>query len=53
MADDGRKFDPINLPEKFKKDGLRVRGKLRPRDDLAGFHMWGQMVEIAEIRESK
>ncbi|MFH1552582.1 MAG: hypothetical protein ABID83_02970 [Candidatus Omnitrophota bacterium] len=50
---DGRKFDPVNLPERFKKDGLRVSAKLRPRDDLAGFHMWGQIVEIEEIRPSE
>jgi hypothetical protein len=50
LASDGRKFDPVNLPDKFKKDGLIVRVKLRPRDELAGTHMWGQMVEVIEIR---
>ena len=52
-VDDGRKFDPLNLPEKFKKDGLRVNVKLRPRDEMAGLHMWGQIVEIIQIEEIK
>jgi hypothetical protein len=51
MTEDGRKFDPVDLPDKFKKNGLKVRVKLRPRDDLAGTHMWGQMVEVVEIAE--
>ncbi len=52
-VNDGRKFDPLNLPEKFKIDGLTVHAKLRPKDELAGIHMWGQIVEVAEIREAR
>ncbi|MFQ5952767.1 MAG: hypothetical protein ACE5JK_05105 [Candidatus Omnitrophota bacterium] len=52
-VEDGRKFDPVNMPERFKKDGLKVFVKMRPRDELAGAHMWGHMVEIVEIREAE
>ena len=39
------------MPEEFKKDGLEVYAALKPRDELAGMHMWGQMVEIVKIRK--
>ena len=42
-------LDPINLPQEFKEDGLRVWFKVRLRPDLYSFHMWGIMVEILEI----
>ena len=48
---DGRKFDPVNLPDEFKQDNLKVKVTLKPRDELAGMHMWGQMVEVVEIKK--
>jgi inhibitor of cysteine peptidase len=50
-AGDGRKFDPVNLPDGFKQDNLKVKVTLKPRDDLAGMHMWGQIVEVVEIKK--
>jgi hypothetical protein len=49
VCSDGRKYDPLGLPPKFQMDGLRVRGKLRPRSNLMSFHMWGTIVEVLEI----
>jgi hypothetical protein len=51
-AEDGKTYDPINLPREYQKDGLRVRfkGKLRP--DLAGVHMVGPLVEIVTIEQA-
>ena len=45
----GEKFDPVNLPEEFRCDGLRVRVKacLLPRS--IGVHMWGAKIEIIAI----
>jgi inhibitor of cysteine peptidase len=43
-------LDPINLPQEFKEEGLRVWFKVRLRPDLFSFHMWGIMVEILEIK---
>jgi inhibitor of cysteine peptidase len=44
-------LDPINLPQEFKEDGLRVWFKVRLRPDLYSFHMWGVMVEILEMHK--
>jgi L-ascorbate metabolism protein UlaG (beta-lactamase superfamily) len=49
LADDGQKFDPLNLPAQFKKDGLRVRFAVKVKEGMASFHMWGKIVEIVNI----
>jgi hypothetical protein len=48
-GDDGVTYDPTNLAEEFQRDGLRVRFRARVRDDMAGIHMVGPIVEILEI----
>ena len=48
-GDNGRRYDPINLPESFKKDGLRVRVTARRRTDAMSLHMYGAIVEIVNI----
>jgi len=48
-ADDGSKYDPVNLPESFKKDGLRVKVTARLQKDLMSFHMYGAIIEVVEI----
>lgn len=45
VADDGKKYDPINMPEEFKVDGLRVRFTAN-LTNYASFHMWGYVVEL-------
>jgi hypothetical protein len=51
VADDGKKYDPINLAPEFQQDGLRVRFEARVRKDLASTHMWGTIVEITRIEK--
>lgn len=49
-GDDGRNYDPINLPVDLRKDGLRVRFEAKELRDRASFHMWGVIVEIVHIQ---
>jgi hypothetical protein len=42
-------YDPLNLPAEFRHDGLAVRATLRVRDDMAGIHMVGPIVEVLRI----
>lgn len=51
VADDGRKFDPMDMPEDFKTDGLRVRFRVREKTGVVGFHMWGRIVELLAIEK--
>jgi hypothetical protein len=49
VTEDGRRWDPTNLADEFKVDGLRVRVRVRPAADRLGTHMWGIIVDIEEI----
>jgi hypothetical protein len=48
-GDDGRTYDPINLPGSYKREGLRVKATVRHRNDAVGIHMVGDIVEIIDI----
>lgn len=48
-GDDGVTYDPSNLDDAFRRDGLRIRARVRPRPDMAGIHMVGPIVDIIEI----
>ena len=49
-GDDGVTYDPTNLPEEFRKEGLRVEAEARRRDDIVSFHMAGPIVQLVRIR---
>ena len=49
ISDDGAHYDPVNLPEDFMEDGLRVRCTLKILDNQSSIHMWGTVVYILEI----
>jgi hypothetical protein len=53
ITDDGEKYLPINLPEEYQKDGLKVTFEGRLRPDISGIHMWGKYIELIRIDESK
>lgn len=41
---------PLNLPEEFRQDGLKVRVEVKRRDDYGSVCMLGPVVEILSIR---
>jgi len=49
VAEDGRKFLPLNLPDDFRKDGLKTRVRGMIKEDVATIYMWGTPLEIIEI----
>lgn len=53
VDEDGTQYDPINLEDEFKEDGLRVQYQLRVREDMVGVHMWGTYVEVLAIDRSE
>jgi hypothetical protein len=48
-GDDGRTYDPINLPDSYRKNGLRVKATVRRKNDVVSIHMAGDIVEIVNI----
>jgi hypothetical protein len=49
-ADDGTKLDPVNLPEEFRQDGVRVQVQVEELKDRVSTHMWGKIVRIVGIK---
>ena len=47
---DGTQYNPLNLPDEYKSDGLAVDVQARRRDDTASIGMVGPMIEILRIR---
>ena len=47
---DGVNYEPVNLPDEFKKDGLAVRFSAKLREDLVSKCMVGQLIELLGIR---
>ncbi|MDV2481116.1 DUF333 domain-containing protein [Methanoculleus sp. Wushi-C6] len=49
IVGEGGRYLPVNLPEEFRQDGLRVRFVADPLKDTATLQQWGTPVEIVEI----
>ena len=50
-ADSGERYDPVNLPAEYKKDGLRVKFQINEKKDMVGIHMRGKIVEVVKIEK--
>ena len=48
IGDECSHYDPINLPQEYKVEGLQVRfsGDIL---DIPTFHMWGAVIELSDI----
>ena len=51
VGDDGEHYDPLNMAQEFKSDGLRVYFEARILRDTVSFHMWGKIVSILKIHK--
>jgi len=51
IGSQGGRFDPVNLPDRFKQDGLPIRFKMKKLPDRMSYHMWAPLVEILAIEE--
>ena len=52
VTEDGRRLDPVNLPDAFKRDGLPVRVRVEKTREQASIRMWGELVRIVEIQRA-
>jgi heat shock protein HslJ len=51
IGDDQEHYDPINLPEVYKQDNLRVEFKARVSPSQYSIHQWGKLIYILEIKQ--
>ncbi|MFW9819959.1 MAG: hypothetical protein ACFFE5_10145 [Candidatus Thorarchaeota archaeon] len=49
ISDDGIHYEPINLPDEFKIDALRVLFIFKIPNDSTSYHLWLKIVEIFDI----
>lgn len=42
----GNQWQPVNMPEQFKTEGVKVRCTVRILEDVATVAMWGTPVKI-------
>jgi len=49
-GDDSVTYNPTNLPAEFQQDGLAVEADARRRDDMAGIHQVGPLIQLERIR---
>jgi len=51
IGDDGIKYQPTNLPRKFKKEGLSLKFDAKTKSTMVSAFQWGTMVELSNISE--
>lgn len=51
IGDDGTKYNPVNLPPEYQKEGLRVKLTAEKIEKGVSIQMWGQMLRILKIKE--
>lgn len=51
VSDDGIKYEPINLDEKFRSKDLRVRFEFEERNDMDSVCMQGSIIELTKIEK--
>lgn len=48
---DGTQYNPVNLPEAFRIDGMAIEAFAKRRDDMASIGMVGPLIELLRIRK--
>lgn len=48
----GTQYNPTNLPDAFRKEGMAVEAEARRRDDMASIGMVGPIIELRRIRQT-
>lgn len=48
LGDNGVRYEPVNLPEEFRVDGLRVLFVAEHVDGVS-IHMWGELIRLTHI----
>ncbi len=50
LSADSVTYNPINLPAAYQRDGLAIEAEGRTRNDMAGIHQVGPLLEMQRIR---
>lgn len=50
-SEEGENYDPMNLPERFQKEGLSIEAEVKVREDVGSIRMYGTIIEIHTIKQ--
>ncbi len=53
LGDDGVKYQPTNLPRKFKKENISLKFDAKIKDSMVSAFQWGTIVELSNVSECK
>jgi len=53
IGDDGLKYQPTNLPRKFKKEGMSLKFDAKIKGGMVSAFQWGTIVELSNVSEIK
>jgi len=53
LGDDGIKYQPTNLPRKFKKENISLHFDAKRKDGMVSTFQWGTIIELANVSEFK
>lgn len=48
-AQDSTRYNPLNLEDRYRRDGLEVRFRIRLKPDQVTIQMWGTPAEVIEM----
>lgn len=51
IQDEDHTYDPLNLPDEFKKQDLKVAVAANIEEDMASIHQVGPIIEIISIKK--
>ena len=51
ISDDGIKYQPTNLPRKFKKEGLSLKFDAKIKNESISFFQWGTIIAVSNVSE--
>lgn len=51
VGDDGIKYQPTNLPRKFKKEGLSLKFDAKIKNSGVSLFQWGTIIELSNVNE--
>lgn len=52
LGDDGIKYQPVNLPRKFKKEGAIIQFDAQPKANVMSAFQWGTIVELSNVAQA-
>ena len=51
-GNDGEHYDPMNLPEDYQEDGLKIQFQFEESKGMASTRMWGRIIKLNHLERT-